>query len=321
MSFLASLVRKPLWLSGGLLGAWISGVGRTSAGHGVAGRYLLGRRPSGVHSKSKNDSNKINSDSYSESERQILERYLDAKSRYTTATPGGISLVPPPPNPLPHDVVLLRLAMKLASLVAWFKDNCNNIWFIWKTGQLSYEYSKKYALLDERYKITSKVDAWNNRFKEGKQNFDKWERENEVGRKVVAGVTQMGLIVSDVVGKDRSERKGKAEGGSREFVRREGDITITINLEETTARLSAGLLLLLAVRAIKMVPYAGRLSFLLGICFPGRVRVIADVLMKSRGERRKGSDYLAVGSGPFFSRLFGRQRTKEIWGGSYRPKK
>lgn len=32
------------------------------------------------------------------------------------------------------------------------------------------------------------MDAWNARFVEGKKNFDQWEQENEIGRKVLAGL-------------------------------------------------------------------------------------------------------------------------------------
>ena len=38
------------------------------------------------------------------------------------------------------------------------------------------------------------MDAWNARFVEGKKNFDKWERENEIGRKVLAGLRTVWMV-------------------------------------------------------------------------------------------------------------------------------
>lgn len=62
-------------------------------------------------------------------------------------------------------------------------DFCQSIWFLYKTGQLSYDYMKRYQDIDSKYQIQEKIDAWNARFKKGKENFDQWEKENEVGRK------------------------------------------------------------------------------------------------------------------------------------------
>lgn len=38
------------------------------------------------------------------------------------------------------------------------------------------------------------MDAWNARFVEGKKNFDEWERENEIGRKVLAGLRTVWMV-------------------------------------------------------------------------------------------------------------------------------
>lgn len=68
------------------------------------------------------------------------------------------------------------------------------LFFMYKTGQLSYDMYKRYALLDERFRIQDKIDAWNAVFVEGKENFDKWEKENEVGRKVLATLRTVWLV-------------------------------------------------------------------------------------------------------------------------------
>lgn len=82
---------------------------------------------------------------------------------------------------------LARLFLK-----AW--DACSALFFMYKTGQLSYEYYKQYSALDQRFAIQKKVDAWNARFVQGKLAFDQWERENEVGRKLLAGLRTAWLV-------------------------------------------------------------------------------------------------------------------------------
>jgi hypothetical protein len=59
---------------------------------------------------------------------------------------------------------------------------------------LSYGYYKQYAALDQRFAIQEKIDAWNEKFVQGKVNFDKWEKENEVGRKVLAALRTAWLV-------------------------------------------------------------------------------------------------------------------------------
>jgi len=65
---------------------------------------------------------------------------------------------------------------------------------MYRTGQLSYDYYKKYEKLDSKFQIQNKMDAWNARFVAGKQNFDRWEKENEVGRKVLAGLRTAWMV-------------------------------------------------------------------------------------------------------------------------------
>ena len=76
-------------------------------------------------------------------------------------------------------------------------DFIKNFYFTYKTGQLSYLYYKRYSALDSRFEITSKIDAWNDRFKTGKVKFDKWEGENEVGRKILAGLRTIAIVTDE----------------------------------------------------------------------------------------------------------------------------
>ena len=82
----------------------------------------------------------------------------------------------------------------LASWYLQIYDYFNIFWFLYKTGQLSYEYFKQYEKLDQRFAIQDKLDAWNARFVQGKIKFDKWEKENEVGRKLMATMRTVWLV-------------------------------------------------------------------------------------------------------------------------------
>jgi len=97
-----------------------------------------------------------------------------------------------------------RMVRAYLAVVDFFKA----FWFMYKTGQLSYEYMQTYKKFDDRFSIQEKMDAWNNRFQEGKVNFDKWEKQNEVGRKILAGLRTVVLL--DETSKSRtSGKKGK----------------------------------------------------------------------------------------------------------------
>jgi hypothetical protein len=89
---------------------------------------------------------------------------------------------------------IISLGRRLAKFYLFVYDAIQTYYFLYKTGQLSYAYYKRYAKLDERFAITDKVDAWNAWFQEGKRSFDKWERENEVGRKVLASLRTIWLV-------------------------------------------------------------------------------------------------------------------------------
>lgn len=111
----------------------------------------------------------------------------------------------------PHDdpsSVLPGLVITSGRLLAKaaFKvyDGLNTFFFMYKTGQLSYEYYKRYASLDNRFGIQEKLDAWNARFVEGKLAFDKWEKSNEIGRKALAGI-RTAFLIGEQNSKRRSE--------------------------------------------------------------------------------------------------------------------
>jgi len=84
--------------------------------------------------------------------------------------------------------LLISVGRRLAQFAHFVYDGVKGLWFMYQTGQLSYNYWKQYAQLDDRFAITTKMDSWNEKFKEGKRSFDTWEKENEIGRKVLAGL-------------------------------------------------------------------------------------------------------------------------------------
>eukprot|EP00537_Pseudo-nitzschia_pungens_P013257 CAMPEP_0172392840 /NCGR_PEP_ID=MMETSP1061-20121228/8847_1 /TAXON_ID=37318 /ORGANISM="Pseudo-nitzschia pungens, Strain cf. pungens" /LENGTH=587 /DNA_ID=CAMNT_0013123753 /DNA_START=128 /DNA_END=1888 /DNA_ORIENTATION=- len=96
--------------------------------------------------------------------------------------------------PNTFDNLLISCGRHLARAYLQLKDYLNGLWFLYKTGQLSYEYYKTYENLDKKFAIQNKVDAWNRIFVEGKQKFDAWEQENEVGRTVLAGLRTAWLV-------------------------------------------------------------------------------------------------------------------------------
>ena len=115
-----------------------------------------------------------------------------------------------PTKPEPKNVVaafLIACGTRLAKIYLKALDGGKALWFLYKTGQLSYEYYKTYEKLDQKFAIQNKVDAWNRVFVEGKRKFDAWERENEVGRKALAGLRTAWLV--------DEESRMRASGRSR----------------------------------------------------------------------------------------------------------
>jgi hypothetical protein len=89
---------------------------------------------------------------------------------------------------------LISCGRQLARAYINIVDGGKALWFLYKTGQLSYEYYKTYENLDQKFAIQNKVDAWNKVFVKGKRKFDAWEQENEVGRKMLAGIRTAWLV-------------------------------------------------------------------------------------------------------------------------------
>ena len=104
---------------------------------------------------------------------------------------------------------LVSIGRKVARTYLTVRDSVVTLFFMYKTGQLSYEYYQRYAKLDERFEIQKKVDAWNARFVEGKIAFDKWEQENEIGRKLLAGLRTAWLVEERSLKKKRFRRKSR----------------------------------------------------------------------------------------------------------------
>jgi hypothetical protein len=98
-----------------------------------------------------------------------------------------------PPQNIGQSLVIAS-GRKLAKMYLKVYDAFQTFFFMYKTGQLSYEYYQRYAELDKRFEIQSKIDAWNARFVEGKIAFDRWEKEHEVGRKVLAALRTAWLV-------------------------------------------------------------------------------------------------------------------------------
>ena len=108
---------------------------------------------------------------------------------------------PPPSHLLAR--TLIGLGRRLARGTLQFMDYCRTLWFLYKTGELSYQYYKRYETMDQRFAIQAKLDAWNARFAQGKQQFDRWEQENEIGRTLLAGLRTVWLV------DERSKRRAK----------------------------------------------------------------------------------------------------------------
>ena len=89
---------------------------------------------------------------------------------------------------------LVSMGRKVAKVVLRAYDGVMGVVFLFKTGQLSYQYYKVYDKWDQRFGIQEKMYAWNTRFAEGKARMDQWERENEVGRKALAMMRTFWLV-------------------------------------------------------------------------------------------------------------------------------
>ena len=110
---------------------------------------------------------------------------------YSVASPASLAANP---NPSALTGLILGTGRRLATMFLRVYDFFNGVWFMYKTGQLSYAYYKQFAQMDERFALTDKIDAWNARFQKGKVSFDKWEQENEVGRRILAGLRTVWLV-------------------------------------------------------------------------------------------------------------------------------
>jgi hypothetical protein len=103
--------------------------------------------------------------------------------------------------------LIVNLGRNLAKSFLAVYDATNAIFFMYKTGELSYAYYKRFSVLDDKFKINAKIDAWNSRFAEGKVAFDAWERENEIGRKALATMRTIWLVEERSLKKSSKRRR------------------------------------------------------------------------------------------------------------------
>lgn len=154
------------------------------------------------------------------------------------------------------------------------------------------------------------MDAWNARFVEGKKNFDQWERENEIGRKVLAGLRTVWMVEENsyksqkyrIGGRNRKRSKYRlvqyvqdfgfwlkkffhavwnavTGGGSNELVDVLNGVKIQLrelNLEIVSQRMGAALAAILAVNIVGAMfaiapSLLGFLAVLSGLIWPNWV--------------------------------------------------
>lgn len=60
--------------------------------------------------------------------------------------------------------LIVNLGRNLAKTFLTVYDAANAVFFMYKTGELSYAYYKRFSVLDDKFKINAKIDAWNSRF-------------------------------------------------------------------------------------------------------------------------------------------------------------
>jgi hypothetical protein len=120
-------------------------------------------------------------------------------------------------NPLA--VLVTFLGTRLARFVLWWHDAIVSVLFLFKTGQLSYQYYKAYAVMDRTWGVQSKIDAWNAKFVEGKLKFDAWERQNEIGRKTLALLRTVTFVEEK---QRRRYKKGLVTFGQRAWKQMQG---------------------------------------------------------------------------------------------------
>lgn len=188
---------------------------------------------------------------------------------------------------LPFSALLCRVGTNLAAAYSKASDVVTGLYFTYKTGQLSMAYYRRYSAIDDKYGIQEKVDAWNARFRDGKQQFDAWERENEVGRKILAGLRTAWLV--EETGRPQL-RIARAVADAREWaVRRwrRADVSWGLALcrgvgasvaeatgEEIFGSVTAGLVGVLLARMLGVFwngrpRVLGFAAFALGTVFPG----------------------------------------------------
>jgi hypothetical protein len=238
----------------------------------------------------------------------------------------------PPQEPNMVAKRLISLGRKIARAFLQTYDQWKTLWFLYKTGQLSYEYYKRYEMLDQRFEIQNKVDAWNRRFAEGKKRFDAWEQENEVGRTILAGLRTVWLV--DEQSKRRTREKSryrlvqvlydakhyiklwmrKFQTWAKSFFQEGGLQGVISNLrDDLTNGDSAGARVGAALAAVMVVNIGGAL-FSISPVFSNLLAIVTAVLWPSRALdllsriRNTDSTSNAMSLTPDFMRRYDRNR-------------
>jgi len=234
------------------------------------------------------------------------------------------------PKAIPSHIVarvLVGSGRRLAKYYLKAYDACAAMWFLYKTGQLSYQYYKTYEELDGKFKIQDKMDAWNARFQAGKVKFDKWEQDNEVGRRVLATLRTAWLVEEKTLRKGRKRKSryrvvqyifdmthwcGRTTGRLyRSIVRGDGQAwndfltgiraeVLRGELDTWAARVGAIVASLIAVNLLGSLytisaPFVAIIATVLGLIWPtwiaeliDRIRQFGDDIMaRGRGGKRK----------------------------------
>jgi hypothetical protein len=89
---------------------------------------------------------------------------------------------------------IITIGQKVAKFYLAIYDTIYGIWFMYKMGQLSYDYNKQYSKLDKEIWNSRKGRCLECMLYTRKKNFDVWGQNNEIGRCVLASFWTAWLI-------------------------------------------------------------------------------------------------------------------------------
>jgi len=188
---------------------------------------------------------------------------------------GGIIKIGEDESNYPLSSFIVSMGRRFAKYYLFVVDTIQTIFFLYKTGQLSYEYYKTYNKIDEKYFISDKIDSWNLRFQRGKRQFDEWEKKNEVGRKLLAGLRTVWFVEESSYKKFQKKINVRARlfftALWNTVTFQEGD---RLSLEDLSQRIGSGLTAIIAVNFLGVLftdspTFLALLTFFLGMLYPG----------------------------------------------------